>query len=68
MKIIIIILALLTLTLNSSVYAKEGKCKAFDIKCKINTFTAETKDYQKKKYDEAKAKNPINKIRKKIGK
>jgi len=44
------------LTLSSTAYAKDEKCKIFDVGCKLKTFAADTKDYQKKELNKAKKK------------
>ena len=54
MKKIILLLSFLTLSFNISVYADEEKCKFYDVLCKTKKFTADTKDYQKKKKNEGK--------------
>jgi len=53
MKIIIIFLTFLSLTFSSSVYANEVKCKIYDVVCKTKNFVTDTKEYQKKKFEEA---------------
>ena len=53
MKIIIIFLTFLSLTFSSSVYANEVKCKIYDVVCKTKKFVTDTKEYQKKKFEEA---------------
>ncbi|MAH89929.1 MAG: hypothetical protein CMI78_01595 [Candidatus Pelagibacter sp.] len=49
-----IILALLTLSISTSVLANEVKCKTFDIGCKTKKFINETKDFQKKGLEDGK--------------
>ena len=56
MKKLILFITFLALTLSSTVYATEGKCKTFDVGCKLKTFTADTKEYQKKELNKAKEK------------
>ena len=56
MKTFILILTFLALTLSSTAYAKERKCKIFDVGCKLKTFAADTKEYQKKELNKAKNK------------
>jgi hypothetical protein len=56
MKKIILLLSFLTLSFNISVYADEEKCKFYDVLCKTKKFTADTKDYQKKKWSEGNSK------------
>ena len=56
-----IILALLTLSISTSVLANEVKCKTFDIGCKTKKFINETKDFQKKGLEQSKSKILKNK-------
>ena len=56
MKIFILIITFLVLTLSSTAYAKDEKCKIFDVGCKLKTFAVDTKDYQKKELNKAKKK------------
>ena len=53
MKIIIIFLTFLSLAFSSSVYANEVKCKIYDVVCKSKNFVTDTKEYQKKEFEEA---------------
>jgi|TARA_B110000285_G_scaffold186711_1_gene212187 hypothetical protein len=52
MKSIILILTFLSLSFNSLINAEEVKCKFYDLKCKGGKFVADTKDYQKKKWND----------------
>ena len=49
----IIILSVLTfISLSSFINAKEIVCKKFDIMCKTKVYINDTKEFQKKKWDE----------------
>ena len=65
MSKITLLFIFLILSLNSSIYADELKCKKFDVKCKTKKFIEETKEYQKKGLKESKeqikALNPLKK-------
>ncbi len=51
---------LITITLLPAfIYADSIECKKFDIKCKSKKWVNETKDFQKKKFDESR--NQFNK-------
>ena len=51
---------LITITLLPTfIYADSIECKKFDIKCKSKKWVNETKDFQKKKFDESR--NQFNK-------
>ena len=55
----------ITLCLSISISADEVKCKKFDVKCKTKKFIEETKDFQKKGFEEGKKQikdlNPLKK-------
>ena len=55
----------ITLCLSISISADEIKCKKFDVKCKTKKFIEETKDFQKKGFEEGKKQikdlNPLKK-------
>jgi len=44
------LLIFLTLIFSNIIYAKEVKCKVYDVVCKTKNFVAETKEYQKKEW------------------
>ena len=56
MKTIILLSTFLTLVFSNFVYANEAKCKFYDVVCKAQKFTADTKEYQKKELNKAKNK------------
>ena len=53
-KLKIAIFSLLIFFSFSNVYPGETNCKKFDIKCKSKNWLQETKEFQKKKYQEGK--------------
>jgi len=59
MKYLILVIFLSNYSLPLS--ANEVECKKFDIKCKTNKFIKETKEYQKKGFEDAKKQLKINK-------
>lgn len=60
MKIISLIVTFLTLSLYSSVFAEEKKCRSFDLFCKttsaVHKIVDDTKKFQKKEWNEAEKK------------
>jgi len=69
MKTVILLSTFLTLVFSNFVYANEAKCKFYDVVCKAQKFTADTKEYQKKQWKSAGGglKDGAKKIKDKIG-
>ena len=65
MKLFLPLFIFITLCLSISLSADEIKCKKFDVKCKTKKFIEETKDFQKKGFEEGKKQikdlNPLKK-------
>ena len=53
MKKIILLCTIITLSFSSSVYAEKKECKSYNVLCKMKKFTEETKQYQKKEWENA---------------
>ena len=64
MKKILFLSTFLFFSLNISVFADEKKCGTFDIGCKTKKFIDDTKNYQKKGFDQSK--EQVGKTTKKI--
>jgi hypothetical protein len=60
----LILFILSIFSFNTSLFAEEKKCSAFDVKCKVGNFISDTKDFQKKGANNSK--EQLKKVKDKI--